>query len=78
MTRCASAEEIANLAMGNLPRRKTARISSHLAGCKRCQAVSGQLRNVSSLLQSVRFSAMPQHLSARLQTALASEAASMV
>ncbi len=78
MTRCTSAEEIGNLAMGNLPQRQTARIASHLAGCLQCQAVSSQLNSVSSLLQSAHFPEMPQHLSTRLQTALAGESASRV
>jgi anti-sigma factor RsiW len=78
MTRCTSAEEIGNLAMGNLPQRRAARIASHLAGCPQCQTVSSQLNNVSSLLQSAHFPEMPQHLSTRLQTALAGESASRV
>lgn len=78
MTGCASAEKLANLAMGNLPPRKTARISSHLSGCPRCQAVSGQLKNVSTLLQSVHYAAIPQYLSTRLETGLASQCASVV
>jgi anti-sigma factor RsiW len=73
MTGCASAEELANLALGNLPPRKTARISSHLSGCPLCQAVSGQLEKVSALLQSVHYPAMPPYLSDRLEAVLASE-----
>ena len=73
MTRHPSAEDIGNLAMGNLPPRKTARIWSHLSGCPSCQAVSGQLEKVSALLQSVQYAAMPMYLSARLEAVLASE-----
>jgi hypothetical protein len=78
MTRHCCAEEIGNLAMGNLPPGKTARVASHLASCPHCRTVSGQLDNVFNLLQSVHYAAMPQYLSAQLETTLASEWASMV
>jgi hypothetical protein len=73
MTRCATAEELANLAMDNLPPNKTARIASHLSRCPWCQAVSDQLKKVSALLQSVQYAAMPSYLPARLEAVLASQ-----
>jgi hypothetical protein len=78
MTRHASAEELGNLAMGNLPPRKTSRVSSHLAACAECQHVSSRLEDVSSLLQNTHYSPMPQHLSIRLHAALVTESASRV
>jgi len=78
MIRHCCAEEIGDLAMSNLPPGKTARVASHLASCAQCRTISGQLDNVSNLLQSVHYEAMPQYLSARLEVTLAGERASMV
>jgi hypothetical protein len=39
-------------------------IASHLARRPQCRTVTGQLGNVSNLLRSVHYAAMPQYLSA--------------
>jgi hypothetical protein len=45
-------------------------IASHLARRPQCRTVTGQLGNVSNLLQSVHYAAMPQYLSGRLEATL--------
>jgi hypothetical protein len=47
MTRHASAGDIANLAMGK-PAAEEARVASHVPGYPQCNAISGQLDNISS------------------------------
>lgn len=74
MRRHASADELADLAAGELKARKTARITAHVASCPRCGQLSRELNGVSVLLASVTFPAMPADLSSRIETALAAEA----
>ncbi len=73
MNRHASNDELADLGAGTLRPRKAARIEQHLTGCPQCREVSSQLASMPQLLSSVGFPAMPADLSARIDTALASE-----
>jgi hypothetical protein len=75
MTRHVSADTLARYREGGVSRRKAARISAHLSGCADCTGVNSDLAAVSSVLAGVRLPVMPDHLAARLQGALATEAA---
>lgn len=70
-----SAADLARFSEGDLSRRKSARISAHLAGCAHCRQVSSQLADVSALLASAQVPPIPAHLAARIETALATESA---
>ena len=70
-----SAEEIARFGEGDVRRRKAARISSHLAACSRCARVRDDLAMVPALLARTAAPPMPDHLAARIQTALITESA---
>jgi hypothetical protein len=69
------AKTLARYRQGDLTARRDARIGAHLAGCARCRARSEDLAEVTTLLASVRPPPIPQHLAARIQAALATEAA---
>ena len=69
------AKTLARYRQGDLTARRDARIGAHLAGCARCRARSEDLAEVTTLLASVRPPPIPQHLTARIQAALATEAA---
>jgi hypothetical protein len=70
-----SAEEIARFGEGDVSGRKAARISSHLASCHHCAKVRDDLAMVPALLASTTAPPMPDHLTARIQTALMTESA---
>ncbi len=72
------AETLARFRQGDLSRRKRARISAHLTRCGRCSELNGALAGVTTLLASAAPPPMPEHLTARIQTALATEAARRV
>jgi len=58
--------------------RRAAKVRSHVAVCTQCTSLNGQVSAVSTTLasvSSVSYPAMPESLSARLDTALASESA---
>ena len=57
-------------------RAESARVRAHLAGCARCTAAADDLAAVSTFLASVPAPPMPERLTARIETALAAEAAS--
>ena len=78
MNRHASLDELARLGADDLRPRKAARISQHLAECPQCTQTNGQISEVPILLSSVQFSAMPESLSGRIDSALAAEAAQRV
>jgi hypothetical protein len=78
MTRHVSAETMAGFRQGELSSRKRSRISAHLAGCDRCRTLDEDLAGVRTLLAGAQPPPIPEHLAARIQTALASEAASRV
>jgi hypothetical protein len=78
MTRHVSAETMAGFRQGELSPRKNSRISAHLAGCGRCRTLDEELAGVRTLLAGAQPPPIPEHLAARIQTALATEAASRV
>jgi hypothetical protein len=69
-----SAEKLAEFGPGDLSQRRSARIRAHLAKCARCRALGDDLAGVSALLASVPPPPIPDHLAARIQSALATEA----
>jgi len=73
-----SAETMAGFRQGGLSPRKNSRISAHLAGCDRCRTLDEDLAGVRTLLAGAQPPPIPEHLAARIQTALATEAASRV
>jgi hypothetical protein len=73
-----SAETMAGFRQGDLSPRRRSRISSHLAGCDRCRRLDEDLAGVRTLLAGAQSPPIPEHLAARIQTALATEAASRV
>jgi hypothetical protein len=78
ITRHVSAETMAGFRQGELSPRKNSRISAHLAGCDRCRTLDEDLAGVRTLLAAAQPPPIPEHLAARIQTALATEAASRV
>lgn len=58
-----------------LSARKAAQVSAHLAACPRCAALEAQLAEVTTLLNHASAPPMPDALTARIQAALAAEAA---
>jgi hypothetical protein len=72
----ADAETLAAFREELLPRRKAARVSAHLAACPRCAALDAQLAGVTAVLTRTTAPPMPDALTARIQAALAAEAAS--
>jgi hypothetical protein len=78
MTRHVSAETMAGFRHGELSQRKNSRISAHLAGCVRCRTLDENLAGVRTLLAGAQPPPIPEQLAARIQTALATEAASRV
>jgi Putative zinc-finger len=75
MTRHIGERTLARLGQGDLSTRQSARIRAHLSGCARCRELNEDLAGVTTLLADVQAPPMPEHLSARIQTALAAEAA---
>lgn len=75
MNRHASLDELADLQAGTLRPRKAARIERHMSSCPQCTQTSSELAGVPSLLASAsaQYPAMPDNLSARLDTVLATE-----
>jgi hypothetical protein len=78
LTRHVSAETMAGFRLGELSPRKNSRISAHLADCDRCRTLDEDLAGVRTLLAGAQPPPIPEHLAARIQTALATEAASRV
>jgi len=71
----ADAETLAAFREELLSRRKAARVSAHLAACSRCAALDAQLAEVSALLTRSTAPPMPDALTARIEAAIAAEAA---
>jgi hypothetical protein len=78
VTRHADAETLARYRQEDLSRRRASRIRAHLAGCARCRALDEDLAGVTALLADAQPPPMPEHLAARIQTAIAAEAARRV
>ena len=70
-----SAETMARYRQGDLNQRRTSHISTHLAGCDRCSALSRDLGGVTTLLASADPPPMPEDLTARIASAIAAESA---
>jgi hypothetical protein len=68
------AEALAAFRDGALRSRKATRTSAHLAACSRCAALSDDLADVTAMLAGTHAPPMPEHLTARIQAALATEA----
>jgi hypothetical protein len=75
MTRHIGAHTLARFRQGDLSSRRNSRIRAHLAGCARCSDLNEDLAGVTALLANAQPPPIPEHLSARIQTALAAEAA---
>src|SRR5260370_3677681 len=75
MTRDIGAETLARFRQGDLSPRRNARIRAHLGGCARCSDLNEDLAGVTTLLAGAQPPPIPEHLAARIQTALATEAA---
>lgn len=76
MTRHIGERALARFGQGDLGARRNARIRAHLAVCARCRELDEDLAGVTTLLADMQAPPMPEYLSARIQTALAAEAAS--
>jgi hypothetical protein len=76
VTRHPDAGALAEFREGLLGRRRSARVRAHLAACPHCASADAGLAEVTELLASSPAPRMPDHLIARLDSALAAEAAS--
>jgi hypothetical protein len=76
MTRHIRADKLARYRAGDLGTRESARVRAHLDGCARCTAAADDLAAVSTILASVPAPPMPEDVTARIEAALAAEAAS--
>jgi hypothetical protein len=72
------AETLARYRQQDLSRRRASRVRAHLAGCARCRALDEDLAGVTTLLADAQPPPIPEHLAARIQTAIAAEAARRV
>jgi hypothetical protein len=75
MTRHVSAEKLARSRDGELSAAAARRVAAHLAGCPRCRADADALAGLPALLAATPLPPMPDHLAARIETALATESA---
>ena len=75
MTRHVSAEKLARSRDGDLSPAAARRVTAHLAGCSRCRADADALAGLPALLAATQLPPMPDHLAARIETALATESA---
>jgi anti-sigma factor RsiW len=75
VNRHASADDLAALAAGAVTGRKAKKVAAHLSTCDACTQLSQRLTGVSHLLASVETPPMPEHLTAKIDTALAAESA---
>jgi hypothetical protein len=71
----AGTETLAAFREGLLSRRKTGRVSAHVAGCPQCAALDAQLAEVTALLSRSSAPPMPGALTVRIKAALVAEAA---
>lgn len=63
------------LDLDGLRPRKAAKVRAHVAGCSRCTGLTSQMSAVPGVLASVSYPAMPEQLTSRIDTALATESA---
>jgi len=76
MTRHIRDDKLARYRAGDLGTRESARVRTHLDGCARCTVAADDLAAVSTFLASVPAPPMPEDVTARIEVALAAEAAS--
>ena len=69
---------LADYAGDVLKSRKFAKVSSHLAGCTMCTGRLDNLHSMPSLLASVSYPPIPQNLTTRIDSAIATESAARV
>lgn len=69
-----AADQLARLAVGELRPRKAAKIQAHVAQCEQCTRVRQQLNAIAAILASASYPPMPENLSARIASAISSEA----
>jgi hypothetical protein len=70
-----NSETLAEFREGLLPRRKARQVAAHLAHCARCAGRDAQLAELPALLARSPAPPMPAALTARIEAALAAEAA---
>ncbi len=70
MTRHASTDQLASLAVGELRSRKAARITAHVAGCAQCTHVSQELAEVPVVLAAAPYPPLPHTVDVRIEAAL--------
>jgi hypothetical protein len=75
VTRHIGDETLARFRQEDLSPRRSSRIRAHLAGCERCRALDEDLAGVTTMLADAQPPPIPEHLTARIQTALVTEAA---
>lgn len=75
MTEHVDTETVSAFRENLLPEHQAARVAAHLSSCARCADVDAQLAGVSALLASSPVPPMPATLTARIEAALAAEAA---
>lgn len=75
MTRHVSTDNLARLRDGELGGARAWRVEAHLRRCARCRSTSAALDEIPALLAATRVPQMPEHLVARIETALATESA---
>src|SRR5262245_398984 len=69
-----NADHLASLAVGELRPRKAAKIQAHVAQCEQCARDCEQLNAIAAILASASYPPMPENLSARIESAISSEA----
>jgi hypothetical protein len=73
-----SVETLSGYLKGDLRVRKATRVSAHLQFCLRCKEHVAHLRHMSTVLASVEFTPIPDHLCTRIEMAIAAEASARV
>jgi anti-sigma factor RsiW len=72
--KCASADRLASLAVGELRPRKATKIRAHIARCETCTQLFQQLNAIPAILASLIYPPMPDYLSAQIGSAISREA----
>jgi hypothetical protein len=78
MIRHASVEELAKYDEDDLRPRKRARVAAHVSVCVQCSSNHQRLHAVAHILADVSYPPMPEHLSAKISVAIATESAARV
>jgi hypothetical protein len=73
-----SVETLSGYLKGELKVRKATRVSAHLKFCFKCKEHVAHLRHMSTVLASVNFTPIPDHLCAKIEMAIAAEASARV